>query len=140
MNIGDIVKIHCDLEGQPVNYPENYSFTIKRNFKLIGKNSKKNLYLLELHYNSPFGIKGSIIDLDGFELCPNLDSTNLPLIKIFPVTEKAFVERKEYKTIGCNCIHCQENYPYAEINRKDGKFLCYSCRVSVGGRYPDLTQ
>lgn len=27
------------------------------------------------------------------------------------------------------CIKCQEIYPYAEPNQKDGTFKCYSCRL-----------
>jgi hypothetical protein len=27
------------------------------------------------------------------------------------------------------CKQCQEIYPYAEPNQKDGTFKCYSCRI-----------
>lgn len=29
---------------------------------------------------------------------------------------------------GCTCTKCRELFPYAEPNRKDGTFVCYSCR------------
>lgn len=139
MNLGDIVEVHCDLEGQPVNHPDNYSFTVKRNFKVIGKNSAKDLYLLKLHHASPFGVQGSRMDLQNFELVPELDSTELPLIKIFSVNSNAFVTSKTTENFGHSCLHCSDFHPYSAINRKDGRFLCYACRSSVGYRYPDLT-
>jgi hypothetical protein len=139
MNLGDIVEVHCDLEGQPVNHPDNYSFTVKRNFKVIGKDTSKDLYLLQLHHASPFGIQGSRMDLKNFELLSSLDSTELPLIKIFPVSSRAFVTTQKVEESGCSCLHCKDFYPYAAKNRKDGKFLCYSCRSSVSSKYPDLT-
>lgn len=37
------------------------------------------------------------------------------------------VEKK--KSNGCVCSKCEELYPYAEPNRDDGSFKCYSCRL-----------
>lgn len=128
MKLGSIVEVHCDLEGQPVNYPQNYSFTINRKFKIIGKSKKEDLYLLELHYASPFGVQGSRMDLNNFELISSIDSTNLPLMKIFPVFSSSFYNQETKINSGCNCAGCGEYYPYAESNMKDGKFSCYSCR------------
>jgi len=138
MNIGEIAEVHCDLEGQPVNYPQNYSFTGTRKFKVIGKSNKEDLYLLDLHYASPVGVKDSRMDLNNFELMSGIDSTNLPLMKFFPVTSNAFLTRIEVKSSGGDCVHCGEHYPYAEVKRQDKKFLCYSCRDSMAGRYPGL--
>ena len=37
------------------------------------------------------------------------------------------IEQK--KSNGCICSQCEELYPYAEPNQKDGTFKCYSCRT-----------
>jgi hypothetical protein len=29
---------------------------------------------------------------------------------------------------GCNCRKCNQNNPYAAPNRKDGSYVCYTCR------------
>jgi len=37
-------------------------------------------------------------------------------------------KKAEKKSDGCICLKCNELYPYAEPNQKDGTFKCYSCR------------
>ena len=39
---------------------------------------------------------------------------------------------------GMACCQCQEFYPYAEANLP-GRLVCYSCRVSYGWKYPELS-
>lgn len=34
------------------------------------------------------------------------------------------------KKDGCTCKKCQEFYPYAEPNQKDGTLVCYGCRMT----------
>lgn len=137
MNLGDVVEVHCDFDGHPIKNPEDCSFTVKRKFKIIGENQESKQYLLELHYSSPFGRKASALDLNNFKLFKHIDSTDLPLLKVCIISEAALVKKPLPPASGRTCMHCDDYYPYAGSNRKDGKFLCYSCRSSVGGQYPD---
>lgn len=138
MQLGDIIEVQCDFDGHPVEDPSNCSFTIKRKFKIIGINNDLKKYVLELHYSSPFGIKASSLNLDNFKLIDTIDSTDLPLIKAWIISESSLVKINKSIDSGINCMHCDDYYPYANSNRKDGKFLCYSCRSSVNWKYPNI--
>lgn len=144
MNLGDIIEVHCDLDGQPVNDPKNYSSTIIRKFKVIGRHKYHDQFLIEMHYNSYFGTVASRLNLKDFELLHHIDSTDLQLIKLGLINSISIVTSYSLKNSkdsgGASCLHCDNYYPYISSNRLDGKFLCYFCRTSIGYRYPDLTR
>ena len=60
-------------------------------------------------------------DVDQFEL----DFGGPPAQDDFPVIVKKSTKRNSN---GCICKKCGELYPFAEPNRKDGSFKCWSCR------------
>lgn len=129
-NLGDIITVLCDIDGQPVAIPENYSYHFKRKFKLIGKGSPfgTEVFLVELHYSSPFGIKLSLVDYNNFEIIETISKNDYTLIKCFPIVKSAIVMDQK-KSEGLNCKKCNDYYPYAEPNQQDGSLICYSCRI-----------
>ena len=138
MNLGEIIEAYCDLEGRPIDNPNDFTFTVKRKFKLIGIDSKSSKYLLELHSNSPFGIKANLLNLNNFKLFNKIDTKDLLLLKVWIAGENSVIKKEKELTQGASCIHCDDYYQYGMSNRKDGQFICYSCRTSVGWKYPDV--
>ena len=47
-----------------------------------------------------------------------------------PDFPEEIVEIKSKKSDGCTCKKCQEFFPYAEPNQKDGTLVCYGCRMT----------